>query len=49
MGVDGFRFYLAPILGNTCQDGCFNFDKLDPNIALNRIVGELPPRPAGLI
>jgi isoamylase len=46
MGVDGFRFDLAPVLGNTCQDGCFNFDKLDPNNALNRIVRELPPRPA---
>jgi len=46
MGVDGFRFDLAPVLGNTCQDGCFNFDKLDPNTALNRIVRELPPRPA---
>ena len=46
MGVDGFRFDLASVLGNTCQDGCFNFDKLDPNNALNRIVRELPPRPA---
>ena len=46
MGVDGFRFDLASVLGNTCQHGCFNFDKLDPNNALNRIVRELPPRPA---
>jgi len=46
MGVDGFRFDLASVLGNTCQDGCFNFDKLDPNNALNRIVRELGPRPA---
>jgi isoamylase len=46
MGVDGFRFDLAPVLGNTCQDGCFNFDKMNPDIALNRIVRELPPRPA---
>jgi isoamylase len=45
MGVDGFRFDLASVLGNTCQDGCFNFDKMDPNNALNRIVRELPPRP----
>ena len=44
MGIDGFRFDLAAVLGNTCQDGCFNFDKLDPNTALNRIVRELPPR-----
>jgi glycogen operon protein len=49
MGVDGFRFDLAPVLGNTCEHGCFNFDKLDPNTALNRIVRELGPRPpAGL-
>jgi len=46
MGVDGFRFDLAAVLGNTCQDGCFNFDKLDPNNALNRIVRELAPRSA---
>ena len=46
MGVDGFRFDLASVLGNTCQDGCFNFDKMDPKSALNRIVRELPPRPA---
>jgi isoamylase len=46
MGVDGYRFDLAAILGNTCQIGCFNFDRLDPNTALNRIVRELKPRPA---
>lgn len=46
MGIDGFRFDLAPVLGNTCQNGCFNFDKMDPNNALNRIVRELKPRPA---
>jgi isoamylase len=46
MGVDGFRFDLAPVLGNTCEHGCFNFDKLDANTALNRIVRELAPRPA---
>jgi isoamylase len=46
MGVDGFRFDLASVLGNTCQNGCFNFNKMDPNTALNRIVRELPPRPA---
>ena len=33
-------------MGNTCQIGCFNFDRLDPNTALNRIVRELKPRPA---
>jgi len=34
------------VLGNTCQEGCFNYDKMDPGTALNRIVRELPPRPA---
>ncbi len=45
LGVDGFRFDLASVLGNTCEHGCYNFDKLDPNNAINRIVRELPPRP----
>ncbi len=45
LGVDGFRFDLASVLGNTCQHDCFNYDKMDPNTALNRIVSELPPRP----
>jgi len=45
LGVDGFRFDLAPILGNTCQHGCFNFDKLNSGTALNRIVAEMPARP----
>ncbi|HJZ88609.1 MAG TPA: isoamylase [Polyangia bacterium] len=45
MGVDGFRFDLASVLGNTCQQGCFQFDKLDPKNALNRAVNELPGRP----
>ncbi len=26
MGVDGFRFDLAPVLGNSCASGCFTFD-----------------------
>ena len=47
LGVDGFRFDLASVLGNTCEHGCYNFDKMDANNALNRIVSELPPRPAG--
>ena len=46
LGVDGYRFDLASVLGNTCQHGCFNFDKMDSGNALNRIVAELPPRPA---
>lgn len=45
LGVDGFRFDLASVLGNTCEVGCFNFDKMDANNAINRIVRELPPRP----
>lgn len=47
MGIDGFRFDLASVLGNTCEVGCYNFDKMDSANALNRIVRELPPRPAG--
>ncbi|MGY4515813.1 alpha-amylase family glycosyl hydrolase [Lysobacter sp. HA18] len=27
LGVDGFRFDLASVLGNTCEHGCYNFDK----------------------
>ncbi|WP_232487320.1 glycogen debranching protein [Azotobacter chroococcum] len=46
LGVDGFRFDLASVLGNTCEHGCFNFDRTDSGNALNRIVAELPPRPA---
>ncbi len=46
LGVDGFRFDLASVLGNTCEHGCFNFDKMDSNNALNRIVRDLTPRPA---
>lgn len=47
LGVDGFRFDLAPVLGNACTQGCFRFDKLDPNNTLNRVFNELPVRPAG--
>ncbi|MDI3286628.1 isoamylase [Polyangium sp. 15x6] len=47
LGVDGFRFDLASVLGNTCQHGCFNYDKFDANTALNRIWRDLEPRPAG--
>lgn len=46
IGIDGFRFDLAVVLGNTCQHGCFNFDKLNTGTALNRIVRDIPPRPA---
>jgi isoamylase len=47
LGVDGYRFDLASVLGNTCEHGCFNFDKMDAGNALNRIRTELPPRAAG--
>jgi isoamylase len=46
MGVDGFRFDLAAVLGNTCTVGCYAYDKTDANTALNRIVREMAPRPA---
>jgi glycogen operon protein len=50
MGVDGFRFDLAPILGNTIDhqrpDGQgFVFDKMPGDNPLNRAVKELPVRP----
>jgi glycogen operon protein len=46
LGVDGFRFDLAPVLGNTCEHGCFRYDKVQAGTALNRIVRELEPRAA---
>ena len=45
LGVDGFRFDLAPVLGNACPEGCFSFNKFDPQNVLNRAVAELPVRP----
>lgn len=47
LGVDGFRFDLASVLGNSCNRGCYNFDKLNTANALNRAVTQLPARPAG--
>jgi isoamylase len=47
LGVDGFRFDLAPVLGNTFTEGGFHFDKLNANNVLNRAVRELPVRPSG--
>jgi glycogen operon protein len=47
MGVDGFRFDLASVLGNTCTNGCYNFSKSDTNVAINRILSEFTVRPAG--
>lgn len=46
LGIDGFRFDLASVLGNTCQHGCFNFNKMDSKNALNRIITEFTERPA---
>jgi isoamylase len=46
LGVDGFRFDLAPVLGNTFTEGGFRFDKFNANNVLNRAVRELPVRPA---
>jgi isoamylase len=46
LGADGFRFDLAPVLGNTFTEGGFRFDKLNANNVLNRAVHELPVRPA---
>jgi isoamylase len=47
LGVDGFRFDLASVLGNTCTNNCFNYDKTNAGTALNRIVAEMAARPAG--
>jgi isoamylase len=46
MGVDGFRFDLASVLGNTCTAGCFNFNGADPKTAVDRIPQQLTVRPA---
>jgi isoamylase len=46
LGVDGFRFDLASVLGNTCEHGCFRYEKMPAGTALNRIVRELQPRAA---
>ncbi len=42
MGVDGFRFDLASVLGNVCEHGCFQYDKMDGRTALNRLAKEFP-------
>ena len=58
MGVDGFRFDLASVLGNSCLNGAYNsgapncpnggynFDSADSNVAINRILKEFTVRPA---
>jgi isoamylase len=47
LGIDGFRFDLASVLGNSCLSDCFAFDANDPKGILARAVAELPARPAG--
>jgi glycogen operon protein len=47
IGLDGYRFDLASVLGNTCEHGCYNYDKMNTGTALNRIWRDLSPRPAG--
>lgn len=46
MGVDGFRFDLAPVIGNVPENGKFVFKPEDPRGVLKRAVNELPARPA---
>lgn len=45
MGVDGFRFDLAAVLGNSQAAGGFTYDRDDPANILNRAVRDLPVRP----
>ncbi|MBI4652189.1 glycogen-debranching protein, partial [Candidatus Desantisbacteria bacterium] len=44
MGVDGFRFDLAPVLGNAKFEGGYEFNRVDPKNVLNRVIKELPLR-----
>jgi isoamylase len=41
LGVDGYRFDLAAILGNACLASCFEFDAQDPDNVLNRAAREV--------
>lgn len=43
LGVDGFRFDLATVLGNRCARGCFEYER---DGYLRRIAQEVPARPA---
>ena len=45
LGVDGFRFDLAPVLANGCDRGCYRWDPDDPAGVLRRAATELPARP----
>lgn len=42
MGIDGFRFDLAAVLGNSCTSACFTYSPDDPNGILARAVAGLP-------
>ncbi len=46
LGVDGFRFDLAPVLANGCERSCFRFAPDEPGNILLRAATELPARPA---
>jgi glycogen operon protein len=46
IGVDGFRFDLAAVLGNTQAAGGYRFGPDEPDGVLQRAVRELPARPA---
>lgn len=41
LGIDGFRFDLASILGNGCEQGCFSWEPDDPEGLLRRIDAEI--------
>lgn len=42
LGVDGFRFDLAAVLANGCEQGCYSFDPGAPGGILRRASEELP-------
>lgn len=42
IGIDGYRFDLATVLGNGCDRGCFEWDPDDPEGILRRAPAELP-------
>ncbi len=46
LGVDGFRFDLAAVLGNARRHGGYRFDPDDPDGILLRAARELPARPS---
>jgi glycogen operon protein len=46
LGVDGFRFDLAAVLGNGCARSCYQWAPDDPKGILMRAVTDLPARPA---